>query len=384
MSAKPPFIPVLRPLYGEEEKEAVCKVLERGWTGSGPEVEAFEAEFAAFLGVEAWQVVATSSCTAALHLALLLLELNSESRVGVPAITFASTALAVHHRGALVRYVDVAPETLCVDRCPPTRAKGLPEHAALLPVHLAGHPCDMWRIWGQAAGSRTAIIEDCAHAVGTRDEAGVHVGTSPRSLASCWSFHAVKNIGAGDGGAVLVHDPDHAARLRRLRWCGIDLDTHARTQAGAYRWAYEVIEVGYKYQMTELAAAVARAQLRRLPELNARRQEVADAYQGAFSTLDLVQSPQQTPHGETRSNHLFIIRVPRDRRVGLIEHLSGLGVGTSVHYKPLPQHRALECEFAEIDYALATWPLILSLPMHAALSDDDVDRVIDGVRSFFA
>ena len=398
-----PFIPVLRPYYGESEKEAVARVIGRGWTGSGPEVEAFEAEFAAFLGVEAWQVVATNSCTAALHLALALVDRPCDSdgreepcRVVVPSLTFASTVLAAMHRGWRVNLGDVREDTLGLDIS--RGIDGRVHDGVFIPVHFAGVPVDLEPFYAHAQSHGWRVIEDCAHAVGTRDAEGRHVGTDPRSLASCWSFNALKNIGAGDGGAVVVHHRAHAERLRRLRWCGIDLDTHRRATSGTYRWEYEVTEAGWKYQMSELNAAVARVQLERIEALNGRRREIVTAYTRMLGDLSWLRLPVETPFHETRSNHLFVVRVPAEQRRAIIDHLAERNVGTSVHYRPLHLHPIgvsmgylqrtglMDLLTFLKDRQLAVtdrvWPTLLSLPMHAGLTSDDVGRVVEAVRSF--
>lgn len=386
-----PPITVLRPAYDVEEETAVVRVLRRGWSGSGPETGDLEAEFAAFLGVAAsGHVVATSCCTSALYLALRAQGWPPGSEVLVPPLTFVSTVAAVRAAGYVPVFVDVKEPTLTIDaECAETAV--VPGYTrGILVVHLAGVPADMDTIYGVAHRHGLAVIEDCAHAVGTRVR-GEHVGSNPLSAASCWSFNALKNVGAGDGGAIVCWDPTMMRRLRAARWCGIDKDTLSRSAgnvvgegsaAPRYSWQYAVVDASLKHQMNELSAAVARAQLRKIARLNQRRAVVAIVYRDRLRKVSWLTLPPEPGPNTEHSNHLFMARAPAPVRDRLIDHLSRVGIGTSVHYKPINLHAPFSDLKGYTPVAHRVWQELVSLPMHAALSDADVDRVVDAVVEF--
>ena len=365
-----PWIPVLKPSYDCFEEAAVLGVLRRGWTGSGPEVEAFECSFADYLGVRPWQVIAVNNCTSALQLAVRAAGLKGHN-VLVPPITFVSTAHAVEVEGGRVVFCDVEPGHLTLSaRTLQGTARGV------IPVHMAGVPVDMDAIWHFAEEHDLVVIEDCAHAVGSVYN-GKPCGSDPRSMFSCFSFNAVKSIGAGDGGAIVCHDSAIAKQLRSLRWCGIDRETYDRSRS-SYSWEYDVTGVSGKFQMSELNAAVARMQLAKLPAMNARRRAVAECYRRELGNLQWLVLP---PAVNGVSNHLFIVRV--DDRLRFIQHMASKHVHTGVHYKPLNLYGVYADRPNSTPQAHAAWTRLVSIPMHAALTDADVSRVIEAVKAYY-
>jgi perosamine synthetase len=349
------MIPLLRPQMGEEEVQAVREVIYSGWIGMGPKVEEFEAAFARFTGKK--HAVAVNSCTAALHLALEALEVGPGDEVICPALTFISTALAAQYCGATPRFADVDPASLCMD--PWDALPKITERTkAVVPVHFAGASAVLNQY---PAGT---IVEDCAHLGGGQPGTG---------RLQCWSFHAVKNIACGDGGMVTTDDAELAETVRRRRWCGINRSTWDRARR-RYGWDYDIQEVGYKCHMNDLQAALGLVQLSRIGVMNARRAEVAEEYQRRLSDLDWLRLPST----ENQTWHLFVARaVGRDQ---LVDHLLARGISAGVHYKPLTLYPIFEK--VELPVTDAVWPTLVTLPCHAALTDAEVEYIIETVRGF--
>ncbi len=349
------MIPLLRPQMGEEEVQAIREVIYSGWIGMGPKVEEFEAAFARFTGKK--HAVAVNSGTAALHLALEALGVGAGDEVICPALTFISTALAARYCGAEPRFADVDPVTLCMD---PTDALARVTRftRAILPVHFAGtlaphglYPADL-------------LVEDCAHLGGGQPGAG---------RLQCWSFHAVKNIACGDGGMVTTDDAELAATVRRRRWCGINRSTWDRTRR-RYGWDYDIQEVGYKCHMNDLQAALGLVQLARIEPMNARRAQVATAYRRGLAGLDWLSLPA----AENQTWHLFVVRAPN--RDALIDYLLARGISAGVHYKPLTSYPIFER--VPLPVTDAVWPTLVTLPCHPALTDAEVEYIIETVRGY--
>jgi perosamine synthetase len=274
-------IQVFKPSMTQEEIDAVTEVLQSGWIGLGPKTAEFEEKFAEFVGTTF--AVAVNSCTAALDLALKLLDVNHGHEVIVPTMTFVSTAHCVAYRLAMPIFADVDPHTLSID-LEDVRRKITSRTRAIIPVHYSGRPIDLDALKEIAGG--IPIIEDCAHATGAR-----YKGRSVGSIGDigCFSFHAVKNLAMGDGGALTLNDQQWMERCKRLRWLGIDKGTWDRTAVDkSYWWQYFVDEIGLKCHLNDIAAAIGLVQLRRLQAMNARRREIARQYTEAFSQYDFI------------------------------------------------------------------------------------------------
>ena len=372
-----PQIELARPAVGRAEVAAVGAVLRSGWLGLGRETARFERRFAVHVGAR--HCVATSSGTAALQLAVALLDLEPNDEVVVPALTFVATAHAVRYAGARVVLADVAPATLTLD--PEDLARKItPRTRAVIPVHYGGHPCAMDAIHAVAAAADLTVIEDAAHAAGARYR-GRRVGTLSR--LTCFSFHAAKNMTTGEGGAITCASASDAARLRRLRVLGMSRDTFARRAttraAGRWPWQYEVRELGYKAAMHDLAAAIGIVQLAKLEVLNARRRALALRYVGAFADLEWLETPEVAPWAVS-AHYSFPIRVRA--RAALARHCAARGIVTGVHYRPLHRHPLYRDRRAVLPVTDALWCQLLLLPLHPGLDRAAQDRVIAAVRSF--
>ena len=375
-------IPLFRPaLAGDEEIEAVTRVLRSGWWGMGPETEAFEAEFAAYAG--AAFAVAVSSGTAALELAARATGLTS-AIVVVPALTFVSSAQAMMHAGSKVVFADIKEDTLTIDWT---------DALQKMRAHPGGGP--LWQTWGIVpvwyGGSVThiptaitaafTVLEDCAHAAGS-------TGAGRQGDAAAWSFHAVKNLATGDGGMVTTDDENVAAEVRRLRWCGIDRSTWDRGKNArvGYGWDYTIENDGFKAHMNDITAAIGRVQLRHLDARNAARRDIARVYNESLSGLDWLETPAVS---EDSSTHLHVVRVPAERRPDFIAHMIGAGVSAGVHYKPLTSYTSLfpgaslrDTPVTDTPVTDRVWPTLVTLPLFPSMSEAEQERVIAAVRSF--
>jgi len=367
-------IPVFRPSITEEEIRAVAEVMRSGWLGLGPVTEEFENALAAEF--EAGHVIALNSGTAALHLAVLLLDLKPDDEVIVPTITFVSTAHAVRYAGAKVVFADVDKDTLCIS-VEDVRRKITDKTRAIIPVHYGGHPCDMDALRELAERKQITLIEDAAHACGASYKGKAIGAISP---LTCFSFHAVKNLTCGEGGAVFTHNAEWARILREMRWMGISKDTYARTSNGeVYAWQYWVDALGFKYHMHDIAAAIGLVQLRRLKENNRKRRRIMELYNRAFAGHPWIETPVEYPHVRS-SWHIYPIKI--SRRDELIAHLKRGGIAPGVHYYPIHLHPYYAAQESHCPIAEEVWKKVLSLPMFPDMSDAELSRVIEAVLSF--
>jgi len=380
-------LPFAVPDIGQREIDAVVDVLKSRWLTTGQQARRFEEEFAASVG--ATHAVALNSCTAALHLSLEALDVRPGHLVFMSPYTFAATAEVVRYLGATPVFVDIDPVTLNLD---PGRLREAVEGRldarqgrprAIVPVHIAGVPCDMDAIWALARDSGLAVVEDAAHAFPSAYR-GRPVGSLPGDIpgTACFSFYATKTITTGEGGMLVTEDQDVADRARSMSLHGLSRQAWTRYAEGG-SWAYDIVAAGYKYNLTDLAAALGIVQLSRAEQMSARRAEIAAAYTRAFARLDALECPT-VPDGVQTSWHLYLLRlndwapIGRDR---FIEELNAAGIGTSVHFIPLHLHSYYVSEYgyAPEDFPVATaqFRRVVSLPIYSAMSDGDVARVID-------
>lgn len=373
------LIPVLQPSIGQEEIDAVAEVMRSGWLGLGPKTEQFEKEFSSFAGSRF--TIALNSGTAALHLALDVLDLEPGDEVIVPSITFISTIHAVSYVGATPVFADIEPDTMNLSLVDIER-KITERTKAILVVHLAGHPCDMDPIHELAGSRGIKVIEDASHACGAQYK-GRPIGTL--SDLTCFSFHAVKNLTTGEGGAITCGSEWMARKFREKRWVGISKDTWMRSSAErVYAWQYFVDKVGFKYHMNDLQAAIGLVQLKKLDQLNGRRREIASRYQEELGDLPWIQLPQEKSYAKS-SWHLFQIKLPGEQaRDRLIGHLQESNIATGVHYYPCHLHPCYHHLKAIVPISSEMWKRILTLPIHPNLTDNDMDRIIASVKSFKA
>lgn len=377
------FLPYSLPLIGEEEISEVADSLRSGWVTTGPKLKRFEQEFAAYVGAN--HAIAVNSCTAALHTSLAALDVGPGDEVIVPTLTFCATANVVVHLGATPVIVDIDRNFLMSAET--VRRAITPRTKAIVPVHYAGQAADLREILQVAEGQRIAVVEDAAHAAGAA-YAGARIGSHGRAV--CFSFYATKNMTTGEGGMITTNDDALAGRLRLLSLHGMSRDAWKRyTEAGS--WYYEVLEPGFKYNMTDLQASLGIHQLRRLDGFIRRRREIADMYDHAFSNMPELLLPERLP-GRTHTFHLYPVRVnPRlaqFNRSEFIEELRARKIGASVHFIPLHRHPFYQRRYGyraeQFPVAEEIYQGLLSLPLYPKMTDQDAADVIAAVRGIVA
>jgi perosamine synthetase len=373
-------LPFHRADVGEEEVSEVVNVLRSGWLTSGPKVREFEREFAAMFGTE--HAVAVNSCTAALHLALEAAGLQEGDEVLVPTMTFAATAEVVTYFKARPVLIDCVRDTLNLDTSRIEEAI-TSKTKAIIPVHFAGHPCELDEIQTIARRHNLHVIEDAAHALPARYHGKMIGGISE---TTCFSFYATKNITTGEGGMVTTNNAELAARIRMMSLHGLSRDAWNR-YSGKGSWYYEIISPGFKYNLTDIAAALGLAQLKKCERFWKRREQYAALYHEGFRDLPEIICPRAASHVQ-HAWHLYVIQLELDRlrisRDEFIRQLQEAGVGCSVHFIPLhlhPYHRNTWGYLAD-DFPVASkaFQRIVSLPLYSKMTEDDVKRVIDTVR----
>lgn len=373
-------VPFFRPDIGDEEIAAVVETLRSGWLTIGPRTEEFERAFAQATGAP--HAVAVSSCTAALHLALDALGLRAGDEVITSTLTFTATGASIVHAAARPVLADCTPDTLNLDPADVAR-KVTARTRAIVPVHFAGHPAAMDELLAIAREHRLAVVEDAAHALPARYR-GRSIGTI--GDATAFSFYATKNLTTGEGGMLTTADASLADRLRTRRLHGMSRDAWRRYSADG-SWRYDVAYPGFKYNMTDIAAAMGLVQLRRLPALHQRRRQLAAIYDELLSDIPELELP--VTHADVEHAwHLYVVRLRsqrlRVRRDEIIELLKAEGVPTQVHFIPLHLHSyyrdALGCRPEDFPVASAAAERILSLPFFTLMSDDDVRYVATTLR----
>jgi len=369
------------PLIEQPEIDEAVAVLKSGWIGAGSRVQRFEEMFRKYKGSRF--VTALSSCTAALHLAMLVIGVKRGEEVILPTMTFASTANAVIHAGARPVFVDCQRDTLNIDP-DDIKRKITPRTKVVIPVHFAGRPCDMDAIMGLARKARLKVVEDCAHAI----EAGYHdrkIGTFGEM--GCFSFYVTKNITTGEGGMVITDNPRYDEKIKTLAFQGMTKDAWRRFSDKGYRH-YQVIYSGYKYNMTDIQAALGIHQLPRIDKYWKRRQEIWNKYNEAFKDL-AVFTPAPIEAGTRHSYHLYTLLLDVDRlkisRDRFLVAMTKRKIGVGVHYIALHLYPYYQKSFGykRGDFPNAEWvsERTVSLPISAKLKDEDVRDVIDAVVS---
>ena len=374
------FLPFHRPDIGDAEIQAAVDTLRSGWLTTGAKVKKFEADFAGYLGCS--HAVAVNSGTAALHLALEAVGIKEGDEVIVPTMTFAATAEVVFYLKACPVLVDCRPDTLNID-ADAIEQKITSKTKAIIPVDIAGHPCEYGKILEVARSYNLKVIEDAAHALPATYRNQKVGGISD---ITCFSFYATKTITTGEGGMATTENAEWANRMRIMSLHGISLDAWDRyTDKGS--WYYEIISPGYKYNLTDIAAALGVEQLKRCDEFYRARQRIAGHYREGFADLAEIQVPTCQPDVQ-HSWHLYIIQLNLDRlkinRRDFIKALKSQSIGTSVHFIPLHLHPfyrdSLGYKPEDCPQASAVFERIVSLPIYPKMTDDDVRRVIGAVK----
>lgn len=378
------FLPFSRPSMGEEEKRAILEVLESGWITAGPRVDRLEEELSRYVG--GGEVVCLDSCTAALHLALCLLDLEPGDEVVTTPLTFVSTVNAIVHAGGTPVLADVEDDTLNLS--PAAFGEAITDRTrAVIPVHFGGHPAEMDPLVQLAREKGISVIEDAAHAIGAS-----YKGRAAGTLgdAGCFSFYATKNMTTGEGGALVLPDVARAERARVLRLHGMSRDAWKRHEdKGA--WYYEVTAPGFKYNMTDLEAALGLCQLARLDEFNLRRREIAARYDEGLAGVSAVTTPPCHDDVE-HAYQLYPVRLQSAALEGgrgrFIEELTAQNIGTSVHFIPVHYHpyyrECLGLAPGALPVAEAAFEGLVSLPIYPAMTDADVDDVLAAVNKVVA
>ena len=382
-----PFLPFALPDIGEEEIAEVVDTLRSGWITTGPKARRFELAFAEFLnphGDAQIECIAVNSATAGLHLALEALGIGPGDEVITTTHTFTATAEVVRYLGADVVLVDIDPATLNIDP-KQVEAAITPRTRAIVPVHFAGLAADMIALLDIARRHGLRVVEDAAHALPTTLEREL-IGTMG-SDATVFSFYANKTMTTGEGGMLVTRNAELAKRARVMRLHGMNRDAFDRFTAKTPSWYYEIIAPGFKYNLTDIAAALGLHQLKRLPALQQRRSRIAQAYNTAFADLPLLLPPVAI-EGDVHSWHLYVLRLGDDlaiERDVFIERMYAAGIGCSVHYIPLHLHPYWRDRYAltpaQFPHSQKAFERMLSLPLYTAMSDADVQRVIATVRS---
>lgn len=370
------FIPYNRPSIGEEEIEGVVSTLRSGWLTMGQKTLDLEAALSEYTGAK--YAVAVSSCTAALHLSLLGLGVGPGDEVITTPYTFAATGNVIIHAGAKPVFVDVEPDTANID--PDRIADAISaKTAAILPVHYAGQPAAMDAIIDLAEDHHLAVIEDAAHAIGAT-YCGQMIGTI--GDATCFSFYATKNMTTGEGGAVTTDSEELAKRLQVLRLHGISRDAWNRYSSTG-SWYYEIETCGWKYNMTDLQAAIGIPQLRRLDAFNARRRTIAALFNKGFSRLEGVTLPVERPD-RLHIYQVYPLLLEEFDRGRFIEEMSIRGIGCSVHFIPLHLHSFYREQFGfragDYPHAERFYEREVSLPLYPSMEEVEVARIMSAVQ----
>jgi perosamine synthetase len=383
-SMKKDFLPFSLPLIEDEEKKAILEVLESGWITTGPKVKQFEEEFATFIGSR--HAIAVNSCTAALHLSLDAIGISEGDEVITTPMTFAATAEVVRYFRARPVFVDIEPDTMNLDATKVEAIVNKKGHnfKAIIPVHYGGLPCNMDAIMDIARKHKLKVIEDAAHAFPATYK-GRMVGTI--GDITCFSFYATKTMTTGEGGMITTDNDEYAERMRVMSLHGINKDAWKRyTNEGS--WYYEIIAPGYKYNLTDIAAALGVVQLKKAESMRERREEIASRYDEAFKDLSAIEIPPRPSNSNSiHSRHLYVIRLNLESitidRNKFIDELNLRGIGTSVHFIPLhihPYYREIY-GFKPEDFPVAyeTYKRIISLPIYPKMEYKDIARVVESV-----
>ena len=372
------------PSIEKPEIEEVMDSLKSGWIGTGPKVARFEEEFKKYKDVS--NCVAVNSCTAALHLSMISLNLQSGDEVITTPMTFCATINAIIHVGATPVLVDIDPITMNID---PNQieAKITSKTKAILPVHFAGRPCEMDQICNLAKKHDLTIIEDCAHAIESEYH-GQKIGTF--GDFGCFSFYVTKNVITGEGGMVIAKNERDASRIKTLALHGMNKDAWKRFSDEGFKH-YHVKEAGFKYNMMDIQAAIGIHQLKRVDKYWILRKQIWERYNAVFSKLPIIL-PAEVDSNTRHAYHLYTILIDkRESKINRDEFINAMhsrNIGTGVHYMSMPEHPYYQKKFGWIpnDYpnAMKIGQQTVSLPLSPKLEEDDVEDVINSVRDVFS
>jgi dTDP-4-amino-4,6-dideoxygalactose transaminase len=377
-----PFLPFSLPEIGDEEIAEVVKVLRSNWVTTGPKTKQFESDFANYLGGE-MECIAVNSATAGLHLGLEAMGVGPGDEVITTTHTFTATSEIIRYLGADPVFVDVDYNTMCID---PDAVERVITHRtkAIIPVHFAGRSADMTRLQSIAKRHNLKIMEDAAHALPTTCESKL-IGTLDSNV-TVFSFYANKTITTSEGGMLVTSNAEIAKRARTMRLHGINIDTFDRYTSNFPSWYYEVVAPGFKYNMTDVAAAMGIHQLKKVDLFQKRRQKIAEIYKEAFLDLPLTL-PSGPESGDIHSWHLYIIQLLDDCNVDRNQFIKSMfeqGIGCSVHYIPLhlqPYWRnTYDLRPEMFPNSQRIYERCISLPIYSKMTDKDIERVVIAVK----
>ncbi|WP_166219476.1 UDP-4-amino-4-deoxy-L-arabinose aminotransferase [Pseudomonas atagonensis] len=372
------FLPFSRPSIGDEEIAAVEQVLRSGWITTGPKNQALEEQFAQYVGCR--HAVALSSATGGMHITLLALGIGPGDEVITPSQTWVSTANMISLIGATPVFVDVDRDTLMTDAAR-IEAAITPRTKAIIPVHYAGAAFDLDPLYALADKHGIAVIEDAAHAAGTRYK-GRHVGAQGTAI---FSFHAIKNMTCAEGAMFVTDDEALASRVRMLKFHGLGVDAYDRLTGGRKPQA-QVMQPGFKYNLADINAAIALVQLERLDAINARRTELAAAYRQKLEGLP-VQPLAVPAYAQTHAWHLFILRIDSERcgmdREAFMKGLQDQGIGTGIHFIATHLHTWYRQRDPDLYLPNTEWnsARLCSIPLFPDMTDQDLDRVVGAIAT---
>lgn len=369
------------PALGEAEIEEVVQSLRSGWLGTGPKVARFEQDFAAYKGVAENRVAAVNSCTAALHVSLIAAGIGPGDEVITTPMTFAATVNAIIHSGATPVLADIDPVTMNIDPAQ-IEARISDKTRAILPVHMAGRPCDMAAIMRIARQHNLLVIEDCAHAIETE-----YHGQKAGAFGDfgCFSFYVTKNVVTGEGGMIVAQKEEDIARAKVLALHGMSKDAWRRFSDEGYKHYY-VVECGFKYNMMDIQAALGIHQLARVEENWQRRRVIWQMYQQAFAALPVTR-PVEAEANTRHAYHLYTLLIDEARcgvsRDQFLDAMTAHKIGVGVHYLSIPEHPYYQQRFGwrpeDYPYAMRVGRQTVSLPLSPKLSNGDVEDVIASV-----
>jgi dTDP-4-amino-4,6-dideoxygalactose transaminase len=380
------FIPFSLPEIGDDEVAEVVKVLRSGWVTTGPKAATFESDFADFIGGGV-QAIAINSATSGLHLGLEALGIGPGDEVITTVHTFTATAEIIRYLGGHPIFVDIDPDTLCLD-VSHIEAAITPRTRAIIPMHFGGLAAPMDEVLAVARRNSLSVMEDAAHALPTSYN-GKLIGSLDSDVC-VFSFYANKTMTTGEGGMLVTRDPAIAARARVMRLHGISKDAFERYTSKQPSWYYEIVAPGYKYNMTDISAAMGIHQLKRLREFQSKREKIAHFYSEMLADMPLVLPPGPVK-GNLHAWHLYVVRMSDDCRISrdkAIERLFAAGIGCSVHYIPLhlqPYWRdTYQLQPEMFPRSQKAYERSISLPIYSCMTEGEAQRVVDAVRRALA
>ncbi len=368
------MIPVYKPYHDHLEMQHLKEVIDSGWWGLGPKTLEFEKNFAGYIGSN--HALGLNSATAALHLALMCIGVK-DAEVITPSMTFVSTNHAILYNGGIPVFCDIEPDNLNVTAA--GIAKLITQKTkAIIVVHYGGYACDMDPIMELAREHKLAVIEDCAHACG-----GKYKNRMLGSIGDfgSFSFQAVKNLATGDGGMLTTNNAEWATRIKKLRWVGISKDTFDRGAGNSYDWFYDVTEVGYKYHMNDIIAALGLAQFAKLEWMNDKRRYWSEKYRGIFDGIEAIHYSPVRDYMFPACHNFVIKTANRDE---LRSALNSKGIASGVHYYPNHLFKMYQDYYRELPVTESIWKSLITLPLYPDMQEEDFELIISTIRGFIS